>query len=387
MMIRMINDILGDGPPQAVHAIHPSVSAPFTEWEWLVFSLVVVVTYLVARLVHWGSRWYLTRTGRDTESSFGRTSAEECYTPLSISIFLVGLALSLQEFGLITARSLLSNVVATVLAVIWTYAGIRIGRRWVAVATERESHTEVAPMAQNFWTVGVVVVGALAVSTIWDLQVTPFLASAGILGVMIGFAAQDGIRNLISGISLSFDDTYQPGDVVVLEDEIRGTVTDIGIRSTTVITPNNMMVTVPNAVLSESSVINQSAPQRHIRVDVPVAVAYDTDYEAVNRIVLEVCADAPMIQETPRPRVLFTEFGDSALVFEVQAYVAHPLTENRAIDQLNRRLSDRFAAAGVTIPFPQRELSFLEPTGDTSRPSESRDSEPTEPPSGLGPNG
>ncbi|MDG5761750.1 mechanosensitive ion channel [Natronococcus sp. A-GB1] len=72
----------------------------------------------------------------------------------------------------------------------------------------------------------------------------------------------------------------------------------------------------------------------------------------MKRIVLEVCADTPMIQETPQPRVLFTEFGDSALVFEVQAYVAHPLTENRAIDQLNRRLSDRFAAAGGHDPVP-----------------------------------
>jgi MscS family membrane protein len=343
--------------------------------EWLVFSLSLLMTYLLSRLVHWGGRWYLRRSATDEPMSLRRAIAKESCTPLSLSILLIGVPLTLQAFGIIASQSLLSSVVLTALTVVWARAAIRIGEQWLEVTNEYEQRYEFAPIVQNFWTITVVVVGALSVLGVWDVQITPFLASAGVLGVVIGFAAQDAIRNLIGGISLSFDHTYHLGDVVLLEDDMRGTVTNIGIRSTTVLTPDNTLVTVPNAVLNSTQVVNQSAPQRDIRLDVPVSVAYGTDYETVERIAREVCDDAPIVRDSPRPRVLFSEFGDSALLFTIQVYVAHPLTEKRAVDQLNRRLCDRFAAEGVTVPFPQRELSFLEQQRIPNRQPESRTEE------------
>ena len=359
--------MLGPLPAQSLWLNSDVLAVALPEWEWLVLSLVLLITYLLSRLVHWGGRWYLRRSATDEPISLRRAVAKESYTPLSLSVLFIGVSLALQTFGLIESQSLLSNVVLTALTVVWARAAVRIGDQWLKVANEREQRYEFAPIVQNFWTISVVGVGILFIVGVWDVQVTPFLASAGVLGVVIGFAAQDAIKNLIGGISLSFDHTYHPGDVVLLEDDMRGTVTDIGIRSTTVLTPDNTMVTVPNGVLNSTQVVNQSEPQRHIRIDVPIAVAYGTDYETVERIVSEVCADAPMVRDSPRPRVLFSEFEDSALLFEVQAYVAHPLTENRAIDQLNRRLYDRFATEGITIPFPQRELSFREQQEKSNR--------------------
>ncbi|AGB38820.1 mechanosensitive ion channel family protein [Natronococcus occultus] len=367
-----MHDPLLARPPWLASLDSGVLAVALPEWEWFVLSLVLLTTYLLSRLVHWGGRWYLHRSATDESTSLRRAIATESYTPLSLSILFIGSSLVLQAFGLIASRSLLSNVVLTALAVVWARAAIRIGEQWLEVANEREQRYEFAPILQNFWTIAVVGVGVLVVVEVWNLQVTPFLASAGVLGVVVGFAAQDAIRNLIGGISLSFDHTYHPGDVVLLEDDTRGTVTDIGIRSTTVLTPDNTMVTVPNAVLNSTQVVNQSAPQRHIRIDVPVSVAYGTDYETVERIASTVCEDAPMVRDSPRPRVLFSEFGDSTLLFEVQVYIAHPLTEKRAIDQLNRRIYDRFAAEGITIPFPQRELSFLEHQEESSRQSASQ---------------
>lgn len=380
----------------------PALSTSLLEWEWLLLSVIIVGSYLLARLVHWLGKRYLPPLGEDEPISFGRATAEEIYTPLAISILLIGVSVALQSFGIIDAQSLLSNAVATALTVLWARAAIRIGNRWLEIANGSGSDYEFAPIFQNFWKIGMVAVAALVIVAIWDLQVTPFLASAGVLGIVIGFAAQDAIGNLIGGVALYFDNTYKPGDVILLEGEMRGTVVDIGIRSTTVLTPENTMVTVPNSVLNSTQVVNQTAPRRHIRVDVPLSAAYGTDYETVERIAMEVCEDAPMIRDSPRPRLLFREFGDSALIFELQAYVAHPLAEIRAVDQLNRRIYDRFAEAGITIPFPQRELSFHEdaeggqrlgfreregPPGGSREPADDRGesaNEPTEsPPSGA----
>ncbi|AGB39638.1 mechanosensitive ion channel family protein [Natronococcus occultus] len=378
-----------DGVGQSV------LSMSLLEWEWLLLSVIIVGSYLLARLVHWLGKRYLPPLGEDEPSSFGRATAEEIYTPLAISILLIGISVALQAFGVIDAQSLLSNAVATALTVLWARAAIRIGSRWLEIANGSGSDYEFAPIFQNFWKIGMVAIAALVIVAIWDLQVTPFLASAGVLGIVIGFAAQDAIGNLIGGIALYFDNTYKPGDVILLEEEMRGTVVDIGIRSTTVLTPENTMVTVPNSVLNSTQVVNQTAPRRHIRVDVSVSAAYGTDYETVERIAMEVCEDAPMIRSSPKPRLLFREFGDSALVFELQAYVAHPLAEIRAVDQLNRRIYDRFNEAGITIPFPQRELSFLDdegaadqrldfrerdgPPGGTREPDDDRGESPNEP--------
>jgi MscS family membrane protein len=357
------------------------LSMTLKEWEWLLLTLVIIGSYLLARLVHWLGRRYLRSSESRETTSFGRATAEEVYTPLAISILLVGVSLALQSFGLVPSGSLLSNAVATALTVLWARAVIRLGRRWLEIANGSDHSYEFAPIFQNFWTIAVVAVSALMIVSIWNLQVTPFLASAGVLGIVIGFAAQDAIGNLIGGIALYFDNTYKPGDVILLEDEMRGTVVDIGIRSTTVLTPENTMVTVPNAVLNSSQVVNQSAPKRNMRIDIPISAAYGTDYETVERLAHEVCEDAPMIRKSPRPRVLFREFGDSALIFELQAYITHPLTENRAIDQVNRRIYDRFNEAGITIPFPQRELSFLDGDDEAKERLDFREpEEPTEAP-------
>ncbi|ELY64608.1 mechanosensitive ion channel family protein [Natronococcus jeotgali] len=345
----------------------PALSTWLLEWEWLVLSVTVAGSYLLARLVHWLGKRYLPPLEKDEPTSFGRATAEEIYTPLAISILLIGVSVSLQTFGIIDAQSLLGNAVATALTVLWARAATRIGTRWLEIANGSGNDYEFAPIFQNFWKIGMVAVAALVIVGIWNLRVTPFLASAGVLGIVVGFAAQDAIGNLIGGVALYFDNTYKPGDVIVLEQGIRGTVIDIGIRSTSVLTPENTMVTVPNSVLNSTQVVNQTAPRRHIRVDVPISAAYGTDYETVERIAMAVCEETPMIRESPRPRLLFNQFGDSALVFELQAYVAHPLAEIRAVDQLNRRIYDRFNEEGITIPFPQRELSFLENESEAKR--------------------
>ena len=325
---------------------------------WLLVPIILVASYLLARLVHTGSRRYLTRSSAET--SFGRAVFSEIHTPLAVTIGLLGVYLSLFVLDLPGSSSVVVGTVTTALIVLWARASIRIGGRWLEYVREGETTYEFAPMFKNLWTIIVVLATLLLLVSVWDLEVTPFLASAGILGIVIGFAAQDAIGNLIGGIALYFDNTYKVGDVIRVDDDMRGTVTDVGIRSTTVLTEDNLLVTVPNAVLNSTQVVNESAPQRHMRLRTPITAAYGTDYELVEELVLEVCDECPLVRERPAPQVLFSEFGDSALVFELRVYISHPLVERRAIDRINRGVYDAFEDAGITIPFPQRELSFLD---------------------------
>ncbi|SDR43457.1 mechanosensitive ion channel family protein [Natronobacterium texcoconense] len=323
---------------------------------WLSVALILLGSVLLARFVQWASRRYLGSRGE--EETFGRAAFTEVHTPLAITVALLGVYFSLAVLDLL--ESVVVGLIGTVLVVLWARASIRIGRHWIEMLQEGEATYEFAPMFGNLWTIVVAISSVLLLVSIWDLEVTPFLASAGVIGIVIGFAAQDAIGNLIGGVALYFDNTYKLGDVIRVEDDMRGTVTDVGIRSTTVLTEDNLLVTVPNAMLNSTQVVNESAPQRHMRLRIPITAAYGTDYELVEELVLEVCEECPLVLDSPSPKLLFKEFGDSALVFELRVYINHPLVEKRAIDRINRGVYDAFEDAGITIPFPQRELSFLE---------------------------
>ena len=325
---------------------------------WLAIPIILVGSYLLARLVQWWSRRRLGDSEELATTSFGRAVFEEIHAPLAATIALFGIYLSLVVLDL--ADSSVVLVVSTLFVLLWARASVRIGGRWIEYVNETGVEYEFAPIFKNLWTITVVVGAGLLVVSIWNLELTPFLASAGLLGIVLGFAAQDAIGNLIGGVALYFDNTYKIGDVIRIDDEMRGTVTDVGIRSTTVLTEDNLLVTVPNAVLNSTQVVNESAPQRHMRLRIPITAAYGTDYHVVEELVLEVARECPLVRDSPAPKLLFSEFGDSALVFELRLYINHPLVEKRAVDQINRGVYDAFDEAGITIPFPQRELSFLD---------------------------
>ncbi|WP_255192795.1 mechanosensitive ion channel family protein [Natronobeatus ordinarius] len=333
--------------------------------SWLAVPVILVGSYLLARLVQWWSRRRLAGSEERATTSFGRAVFEEIHAPLAATIALFGVYLSLVVIDLVVldlveSSAVLVGVVSTALVVLWARASVRIGGRWIEYVNETGVEYEFAPIFKNLWTIAIVVGAGLLVVSIWELELTPFLASAGILGIVLGFAAQDAIGNLIGGVALYFDNTYKIGDVIRIDDEMRGTVTDVGIRSTTVLTEDNLLVTVPNAVLNSTQVVNESAPQRHMRLRIPITAAYGTDYHEVEELVIEVARECPLVRDSPAPKLLFSEFGDSALVFELRLYINHPLVEKRAVDQINRGVYDAFDEAGITIPFPQRELSFLD---------------------------
>lgn len=332
---------------------------------WIALAMIAAAILLAATTIRL-SRWYLVASRDRQTSPLSHALFEESYVPIAVTIVALGVYYALRIIDQVETSQVLIGAILTLLTILWGRALIRLGKKWIEIVNESERSYEFTPIFKNLWTIAIVIIGVLLLLAIWDLEVTPFLASAGILGIILGFAAQDAIANLIGGIALYFDNTYKVGDVIVVDEDKRGTVMDIGIRSTTVRTTDNVLITVPNAVLNSTEVINETAPRRHVRIRIPLSAAYGTDHSDVERLVLEACEDAPLIRESPSPIVLFSGFGDSALLFELRAYISHPLSEKRAVDQINRRVYDAFNEEGITIPFPQRELSFLDPEDATA---------------------
>ncbi|ELZ49177.1 MscS Mechanosensitive ion channel [Halorubrum distributum JCM 9100] len=253
----------------------------------------------------------------------------------------------------------------SVIVLVWAYAANAVVNRVVAAVNEEGGRFDFAPVFSNVWTLAVLVGSVGTLLWLWGIEITPLLGAAGVAGIAVGFAAKDTVANFFGGIALYFDDTYKIGDYIVLDDGTAGTVIKVGVRSTTLLTRDEVLVTVPNAALNASKVTNESAPQRRRRVRVPIGVAYGTDVDEFEALALEVVEAEPLVLDSPKPRARFRSFGDSALQYEILCWVNGPTRRRRAQHELNRALYVALCDAGIEIPFPKRDVTVAGAVGPT----------------------
>ena len=190
---------------------------------------------------------------------------------------------------------------------------------------------------------------------------TAWLASAGIVGIAVGFAAKDTIANLLSGVFILADSPYKIGDYIVIDSGERGKVTHIGLRSTRLLTRDDLEINIPNAIIANGKIINESSG-RHVksRTRIAVSVAYGSDLDRVKGLLLKVAAAEQQICTDPEPRVRFRTFGASGLDLELLVWIDDPEIRGRVIDALNTAVYNCFNQEGIEIPFSKQDLYIKE---------------------------
>lgn len=331
--------------------------------RWLQAALILGVAWILAWVVDRFLARQVTRwTGRTT-SAFDDRLVRILHTPVRISVVLVGLTLATHRLAFpepYTRYTL--SVIKTVAVVVWLLFLLRLlelvfetmGRsetRWKAL-DERT-----LPLFNNMAKIAVAGFGAYFLFLSWGVNVAALVTSLGIAGVAVGFAARETLANLLAGVAISADAPYKVGDFIVLDSGERGRVTRIGLRSSRLLTRDDIEVTVPNSVLGDAKIVNESGgPWEKERVRIAVGVAYGSDLDQVYRILLETAAEEDNVCAHPEPRVRFRRFGDSALEMELLAWIDEPVLRGRTIHHLNTEIYKRFQREGIKIPFPQREV-------------------------------
>jgi small-conductance mechanosensitive channel len=175
------------------------------------------------------------------------------------------------------------------------------------------------------------------------------------LGIGIGFGLQSIVNNLVSGLILLFERPVRVGDFIELG-ERWAEIKNIGLRATTVQTFDQADVIIPNADLVSTQVVNWTLSNRRVRLIIPVGVAYGSDVSLVMEKLLESTKDNSKIATTPAAQVLFLNFGESSLDFELRVWVLD--ADNRLVvsSELRQEIDRRFREAKIEISFPQRDL-------------------------------
>ncbi len=333
------------------------------------YILIVVGAVLAGLLFDKLVAKFLLMLAGKTETDLDDKIVEVLHKPIFWSVFLGGAAWAVTVLSLPSpAPYFLEGTIKTAAVIIWISALSKVGSIFLAWLSERQDRFKVVqPRTMPLFDIAVKVVviggGFYALLLSWDINVTGWLASAGILGLAIGFAAKDTLANLFAGVFILADAPYKLGDYIVIQSGERGKVVEIGMRSTRILTRDDIEIVVPNSSIANGKIINESGPVFKRRIRIQVGVSYDSDIDLVERVLLEVATGNADVSAEPEPRVRFRSFGDSSLDFELLVWVADPEWRGRVQHELNSAVFKAFKAAGVEIPFPQRDVHIIPPTG------------------------
>jgi small-conductance mechanosensitive channel len=166
------------------------------------------------------------------------------------------------------------------------------------------------------------------------------------------------------------------GDFIVLDTGERGRVTQVGIRSTRLLTRDDIEITIPNNVIANTKIVNESGgPWERERLRIKLGVAYGSDVDRVRAVLLEVAGGVEHVAAEPEPRVRFRSFGESGLDFELLVWIDEPVLRGRTQDALNTAIYKRFQAERIEIPYPKRDV-YVRELPAAARPTDPGDRGP-----------
>jgi small-conductance mechanosensitive channel len=188
------------------------------------------------------------------------------------------------------------------------------------------------------------------------INLNSLVVVGGALGVGVGFGLQGIVSNFVAGLVLLLEQPIKLGDRI----EVGGTFGDVVRlrgRSTWIQTNDNVVIIVPNSEFINQRVINWTANDRQVRIALPVGVGYGSDPKAVRELLAQIAMQHPDVLAEPAPEIIFQDFGDSSLDFELRVWTIHQVqTPQRLKSDLYFAILDTFREKGIEIPFPQRDL-------------------------------
>lgn len=329
---------------------------------YLQAAIIATAFIVVGKIADWIISGIIGRIANRSTNNFDDQLVGLVHRPVFLSFVLLGLALATRRLGMSDAPLFITiGILKTIAIFVWYGTLNNLLALIVRSISRSPNHKVLQPgmltLMHNVMKVVLVALTIYFLFLAWNVDVTAWLASAGIVGLALSFAAKDTLSNLFAGVSIIMDAPYKTGDFIVLDSGERGVVTEIGLRSTRILTRDDVEITVPNGIIGNGKIINEAGgPSESHRLRIAVGVAYGTDIDTVIETLQQVASENPDIVDDPAPRVRFRRFGDSSLDFELLGWIAQPVNRGRVMHEINCAVYKAFQDSGIEIPFPQRDL-------------------------------
>ena len=351
-----------------------SVMDPLVDWvrdqlgeittsPWGQAAIAMGVFLLLAKLIELALSLAFKLWFHKTRTLLDDQMLEVLRKPVLQTVVLIGVVVTVAVLDPSSqVDHAVKRIASTLITLAWSIFLLRGSKIFLLAASDEKARFQLLeqrtyPLFSNLATVVIVAITTWVVISIWGADMTGWLASAGVVGIAVGFAAKDTLANLFAGVFVIADAPFRVGDYIVLDTGDRGQVVHIGLRSTRLLTRSDVEITIPNSVIASGRITNQSSgPYRKMRVKLPVQVAYGSDIDLLREILLEIAADEVLVQNDPVPNVRFRAMADSGLNFELMFWVEDPSRRGRAVDAMYTAVYKRLMKEGIEIPYPKRDV-------------------------------
>ncbi len=249
-------------------------------------------------------------------------------------------------------------IVISIASLVVTYFLLRLFRHIIYRTLSRDAREKFRSVFV-FVNYFIYIVVLLIIFSNIGINVTALFAASAALLVGIGFALQTFFQDIISGIFILSDQAVHVGDVIEVEGKV-GRVMNIRLRTTRAVTRENKILVIPNHKFMSTILYNYTENESMTREVVEIGVSYDSIPYKVKEILLDIAKNHHAVLETPRPVVLFDDFGDNALIFKLVFAVKDSFFSHIVQSDIRYLIFEKFSLEDINIPFPQRTLHFPE---------------------------
>ena len=348
----------------------PAQAKPY----WHLIQAYPIIEAAVIFIIFWGLALFvrryaislISRLANSTDSTLDDDIIASLKAPIVSIILWFGIIVASKSAGFVTgAAAYITPIALTMIAFSLLKAALSVSSMLI-VAMSRDTvrfkkmDIRTEPLLIITSKIILLVMGAYIILMIWGINPVGLLASAGIVGIAVGFAAKDTLANLFSGVFILADRPYKLGDYINLDSGERGKITHIGIRSTRLLTRDDIEVTVPNALIGNEKIVNESGGSHlKMRIRINLQCAYSSDLDKVESALMEVAANEAKICQYPTPRVRFRGFGDSGIDVQLMGWIEQPEERGSTTHLLVKAIHKSFAQNNIEIPFPH--VTLLKP--------------------------
>lgn len=370
-------EIIDDTPVEAIHLI-----SQFSDWlpqslqpYWnqlqsiplLKFVIIVSIGYILGKITQYIFTRSASQVSKRTRNQVDDQLIEMMKRPIFLTVFFFFLIVAVKSLSIaISFKSTTIKILLSLIVLMWMTKGFGILHLLLRVLSDLRNNYKMiqrktVPLFDLIGKIALIATGSYFILLIWGINPTAWLASAGVIGIAVGFAAKDTLSNLFSGFFIIADTPYKVGDFIVLDSGERGMVTNVGIRSTRILTRDDVEITVPNAVIGNAKIHNESGGRwEKKRLRIKVGVAYGTDLNQVCNVLKLIAYDEPNVCKNPQPRVRMRGFGASSLDFELLCWIEEPVLKGKVTHNLYMSVYAKFNELNIEIPYDKQDIYIKE---------------------------
>ena len=329
-------------------------------------AIIIFGSIIMAKIADLVFTGILKRITSKTETDLDDQIINLLHRPIFYSILFIGFSMAVKTATLPEYIDFaLVGIFKTATILIWLFLISKvfiISMEWTSGRTTNKLlQTKTLPLFNNLGKIAIGLFGAYFIFLSWDININGILASAGVLGVVLGLAAKDTVANFFAGIFLMADSPFKEGDYIQLDTGERGYVKSMGLRSTRFMTRDDIEITIPNSVIAASKIVNESGgPEDIERVRITLLVAYGSDIDAVKDLLKNIAIENNNVQNQPEPRVRFREFAESGIRLQLLFWIYKPEIRGRTVDAVNIEIYKQFSANQINIPYPTMKVLLPE---------------------------